>query len=154
MKKWLLLALALLPACNKAVVHGRERPAEPVTQRYDRPVPEIFAAAKTALSQLGYEIRDSDESRGLIRTGWTATRAGSHYTEIFDRKDYGTTGAYYRLDLTVEEREGKTEVSVAAPVKSLVPHQVSSRREERKVLSKIADLLRREDFEMTNVGTE
>lgn len=155
MKKAVALALLVsLTACNKAVVKGKERPIEPLSRTFSAPVPNVYEAAIEALAAAGYEIRETNEARGLIRTAWISTRAASHYTELFGQHDYGTVGAYYRLEVRVSEKEGKSEIQVLAPVKSLVAHQKSTGREERKVLKKIADLLRREDFEMTNVGTE
>lgn len=157
MKKAVALALLVfvsLTACNKAVVRGKERPTLPLSRTFSAPVPNVYEAAKQALAAAGYEIRETDETRGLIRTAWIGTQAASHYTELFGQHDYGTVGAYYRLEVRVSEKDGKSEIKVSAPVKSLVAHQKSTGREERKVLKKIADLLRRENFEMTNVGTE
>lgn len=152
---WVLLALAVTASgCNRAIVRGRVRPVEPLTRSYAAPREEVYRAAKQALSMLDYSIESEQPAEGLIETKWQGTRAVSHYTELFDQRDFGTVGSYYRLELRIREREGKTEVVLSAPVKSLAPHQRSTSREERRVLGKISDLLRREDFEMTNVGVE
>lgn len=150
----LLLLTLLIGGCNRAIVHGRERPIEPLSRSYPQPVDQTFQAAKQALTQLGYEIRQEDKGEGLIRSSWVSTKATSHYTDLFDQKDYGTVGTYYRVELKVTAHNGKSQVTVGLPVKSLVPHQKSTYREERRVLRKIADLLRKDDFEMTNLGVD
>ncbi len=146
------LVAALLVGCTRPIVSGRVRPMDPLAQVYTASPDETLRAAKEALVLLGYSLEREDEASLVTR--WQSTRATSHFTELFDQKDFGTVGSYYRIELRVREREGKTEVAVAAPVKSIAPHQRSTYREERKVLRRIRDLLRRDDFEMTNVGTE
>lgn len=149
-----LLLIFTLLGCNKAVVHGKVRPIAPIAQTYSSSTTETFAAAKKALTLLGYEIKEEDATEGLLRTDWRSTKSSSHYTELFDQKDYGTVGAYYRLEVKVGEQDGKGKVWVSAPVKSLVGHQKSTTTEEKKVLQKIGDLLRSPDFEMTNLGVD
>lgn len=140
--------------CAKVLVHGKDRPAEPLEKRFSAPPPDAFQGAKKALEMLGYKVQDVDEERMIVKSGWQSTKPNSHYLDLFDRKDYGTTGAYYQLVIQVEEEAGESNVSVAAPVRSVINHITSSHREERKILKKIGDLLRRDDFEMTNVGVK
>ena len=154
MKNYLWILLLLTSACSKPAVYGRERPVAPLTRIYAHPPAVTFPAAKKALTLLGYEVREENAAEGTLRTNWTSTKATSHYTELFDRKDFGTVGAYYKVEIVIRDRNGKSEVQVALPVKSLVAHQRSNTQEERRILRKIGDLLRPDDFEMTNLGTE
>ncbi len=155
MKKIVLAILlaGMMLGCNRVVMHGKERAIAPLVQSYPYPAKETFEAAKKALVLLGYEIRE-ENAKGFLRTNWTSTQATSHYTELFDQHDYGTVGAYYRVEVRVKDRDGKSDLEISLPVKSLVAHQKSSYREERRILKKISDLLRSDDFEMTNLGTE
>ncbi len=149
----MVLALGSLTSCNKAVIYSKDREMEPISKIYSAPVVDVYKSAHEVLTSSGYKIQREDPATGKIITGWLSTKATSHYVDLFDHRDYGTVGAYYRLDLTVVEKSGKTELTISAPVRSIVGRIKSSHEEEKRVLNKIADLLRREDFEMTNVGT-
>ncbi len=149
-----LISLLVLTACNKPVVQGKVRPISPLTRSYSHATPTTFEATRQALTLLGYQIRKENPEEGRLQTEWRSTTATSHYTEVFDQKDFGTVGTYYRLEIQVREKGNGSEVEVAAPVKSLVAHQKSTSQVEKKLLKKVGDLLRGDDFEMTNVGTE
>lgn len=149
---FLTAVLSSLAGCNKAVLHSKDREMEPIVRVFRPAKPDTYKAAKESLIALGYKIQEEDESQGRLKTGWRSTRASSHYVDLFDRKDYGTVGAYYQIVLSIKEVDGKSEVEVSAPVRSVVGRIKSSHSEEEKVLDRMADLLRREDFEMTNVG--
>ncbi len=153
MKMTLLMSvLILMTGCNRVVVHGKVRPLEGVTRTYQSAQEKTLEAARQTLSLLGYTIEE--EGPSTLKTRWISTEATSHYTDYFDQKDYGTVGAYYRLEVSITQETGLSIVQVLAPVKSLVGHQKSSLRAEKRFLAKLGDLLRREDFEMTNVGVE
>ena len=159
MKRTTLLVLAVLAAlvhasCTKVLVHGRDKDMDPVNRFYATSVSEAYKVGKEARIRLGYKIENEDEKTGTITTNWESTKATSHYVDLFDRRDYGTVGAYYRLKLQVTESVGgKTQVAVSAPVRSLITGRMrTSNKEENRVLKKMQDLLRTDDFEMTNVG--
>lgn len=141
-------------SCAKVIVHSRDRPMEPVSQLFSTSVPEAYKAGKEALLNLGYKVDREDTKASTIKTRWASTKATSHYVDLFDRKDYGTVSAYYQIQLHVMERGPKAEVEVAAPVRSITGRMKSSHEEEERILHKIADLLRKQDFEITNVGVE
>lgn len=149
-----LFVLLTGSACNKAILHSKDREMEPVSRTFATSVPDALRVAKEVLLNLGYKIDNEDPAAATLKTGWRSTRASSHYLDLFDRQDYGTVGAYYRIDLRVKESSGKADVEVSAPVRSVIGRIRSSHREEKKILGKIADQLRREDFEMTNVGVQ
>ena len=161
MKKRLLLGFALLAilssfaGCNKAIVHSRDKQMEPVSRLYNNPPKDAFKAAREVLFKMGYKLQYEDKDKGLIQTGWLSTKPNSHYVDLFDHADYGTVGAYYRLEVQIHEEKGKSLVEVSAPIRGIITGRVkSSFREEKKVLSKLADQLRKEDFEITNVGVQ
>lgn len=156
MRKFLLPLLLLfsLSHCQKVVVHGKDRPMEPLIQKLKAPSDHAFEAARKALLATGYEIQEQDAGKKILRTTWVSTQATSHYTDLFDQKDYGTVGAYYHLRVLIREEGPHSVVEISAPVRSLVAHQKSSYREERKVLKKMKDILRSDSFEMTNLGVE
>jgi len=158
-KKFLLLSAGLLfavshLACTKVLVHGRDKDYDPAERSFSASTEATYKAGKEALIRLGYKIETEDDKTGTMVTNWASTKATSHYIDLFDHRDYGTVGAYYRMKLAVTESVGgKTRVEVSAPTRSIITGRLrTSYREENKVLRKIADLLRTDDFEMTNVG--
>ena len=153
--RFVLLALSLfsLASCNRVLVHGRDKAMQPVTQQYSTSVTDAYKAVKEVVQHMGYSLDKDEESQAHLRTRWQGTKAGSHYINLFDRRDYGTIGAYYRLQVYVKNIEGKAEISVSTETRSLITGRLqSSYTEEKKILKKVADVLRKEDFEMTNVG--
>ncbi|MBI4197473.1 MAG: hypothetical protein HY539_06570 [Deltaproteobacteria bacterium] len=153
MRTFLIILLALT-GCNKAVVQGKDRPIQPISRSFAASVDETFEAAKKSLRLNDYEIQKENSEEKTVVTEWMPTKATSHYTEVFGEKDYGTIGAYFHLRLKVQERDGKAEVQITAPVRSLAGYQRSTYREEKKIFKKIADLLRSDSFKMTNLGVE
>ena len=150
-----LTMFASLTGCNKALVHSRDKDMEPVSRTYNAPADEAFKAVHTVLIHMDYKIQHEDASKGFLQTGWLSTKANSHYLELFDHADYGTVGAYYRLEVHIKEDNGKSIVEVSAPVRGIITGRLkSSHREEKTVLKEIADQLRKEDFEITNVGVQ
>ncbi len=158
MKKLILLSLSLftilpLSACNKPILYGRNKEMEPITRTFSASPQEAFKAAKETLVDLGYKIDKEDKSEESLQTTWQSTKAASHYIDLFDRRDYGTIGAYYKVHVHVDEKDSKAEVQVSTETKSVIVGRLrSAYSEEKKVLNKMADLLRHDDFEMTNVG--
>jgi hypothetical protein len=150
---FLLTAVTLLGGCAKPVLHSRDKDFPPATRTFDASPDAAFKAGKTVLQNLGYKISFEKESLGTITTGWRSTKAASHYISIFDREDYSTVGAYYRIEMKIMSENGKAEVEVSAPVRNIIVHRMeTSYREEKKILGLMADQLRSDDFEVTNVG--
>ncbi len=150
----LALALGGGSACQRKILYSKDREMKSVSRLFNTSADEAFRAGREAVTRLGYRVERENIPQKTLQTGWISTKANSHYVDLFDHQDYGTVGAYYRLELRVEESEGKALVEVSAPVRSIVGRMKSSQREEKKVLQKIADLVRREDFELSNVGAE
>ncbi|MBI3541352.1 MAG: outer membrane protein assembly factor BamC [Deltaproteobacteria bacterium] len=148
-----LLMISFLGGCNKAILYSHDKAMPPVSRAFNAGVSDAFKAAEEVVKNAGYKIEREDEKQGSLTTGWLSTKVDSHYIDLFDKRDYGTIGAYYRLEIHVTNQDGKALVEVSAPTRSVISGRLkSSHTAEEKVLGKIADLLRREDFEMTNVG--
>ncbi len=151
----ILWAALFASSCTKVLVHSKDKDYEPVTQLFNTSVDLAHKAGAEALTRLGYKIEREDTEPNRILTKWQSTKATSHYIDLFDHRDYGTVSAYYRIKLNIEERGGRALVSVSAPTRAIVYQRMrTSYREEKKVLRKMTDLLRKEDFEITNVGVE
>ncbi len=147
-----LVVTTSLAGCNRVLLHSKDKELEAVSQTFSVGTEEALKAAKEAAISLGYTM-EREESAGF-KTKWQSTRASSHYLDLFGRKDYGTVGAYYQLVVQVADKDGKAEVSVSAPIRGVITRRLySSNREEKKVLKKMTNLLRKDDFEITNVGT-
>lgn len=158
---FIVLAMALIgaaftnTACNKAILHARDKEMDPEVRLFSAPPADAFKASKEALVAMGYKISRESESEGTLLTGWKSTKADSHYIDLFDRRDYGTVGAYYQIKVKVGESNGKSEVAIATNTKSIISGRLrTSYYEENRVLGRIADLLRKDDFDITNVGPE
>lgn len=147
----LLAMIGSLTGCNRVLLHSKDKDMDPLTQVFSIGTDDALKTAKEALTVLGYKIEREESSS--LKTRWESTKASSHYVDLFGHKDYGTVGAYYRLVVQVANKDGKAEVSVSAPIRSVITRRVySANREEKKVLKKMADLIRKDDFEITNVG--
>jgi hypothetical protein len=150
-----MFAVISSSSCTKVLLHSKDKEHPAVSQLFNTSVEEGVKVGREALVRLGYKISREDTDPPQILTGWQSAKAASHYIDLFDRKDYGTISAYYRMKLTVEERAGRALISVSTPTRSIISGRLkTSFREERKVLRKIADLIRKEDFDITNVQVE
>lgn len=145
----------LFSACNKPIVKSRDKEFDPLSKTFSNTPNEVFEAAQKVLEQAGFRIARADKDAGLIQTNWISTKATSHYLELFGKKDYGTVGAYYRMTVKLEEKENKSKVDVFTTARSIITGRLhSDYSEEKKFLSKMTDYLRRDDFEITNVGVD
>ncbi|MBI1909330.1 MAG: hypothetical protein HYS22_04090 [Deltaproteobacteria bacterium] len=150
----LLAGILILAGCTKPLIYGKDRPVDPVSQAFPASEQETYTAAKEVLKTLGYKIAYDNQEKRTLKTGWRSTSIDSHYVELFGRPDYGTVGAYYQLVVEIGEREGKSEVTITAQPRSIVPNLKSSGRVEKKVLARMADLLRSDDIQVTNIGLQ
>lgn len=149
----LIASSCLLASCTKVLVHSKDKEMEPVSKLFNASVDDALKVGKEALIRLGYKIEREDSDQ--ILTNWQSAKATSHYIDLFGHRDYGTVGAYYRIKLQVTETGGQAQVAVSAPTRAIVSGRLrTSYREEKKVLRKMTDLLRKDDFEITNVGVE
>ncbi len=150
-----LLITFAVAACNKPIVKSRDKEFAPLTKTFSNTSDETFTAAQKILEQAGFRIARADKDVGIIQTNWISTKATSHYLELFGKKDYGTVGAYYRMTVKLEEKDNKSKVDVFTTARAIISGRLhSDYSEEKKFLSKMTDYLRRDDFEITNVGVD
>ena len=150
-----LFLMALLTAsCSKPSLYGTKQPNEPVIRYYKVPAADVFRATKEALSYRGYSLKQVDEENLSLETYWQPTIADSHYVEVFNRRDFGTVGAYYRMEVKVTPQGEGSSVSIRNVAKSLIINYKSSRRDEHRLFDKIDDFTRRRDIQVTNIGLE
>ncbi|MCB1215202.1 MAG: hypothetical protein KDK66_06980, partial [Deltaproteobacteria bacterium] len=113
-----------------------------------------YQAAKESLAYLGYSLREDNEQSKSLQTHWQPTTSDSHYVEVFNRKDFGTVGAYYYLAVNVIPRGQGSVVTLRNVAKSVISNLKSSRREETRFFGKMADFTRAKDIEVTNIGLQ
>jgi uncharacterized lipoprotein len=142
-------------ACNKPALYGTLQESKPTVKCYQVPPAEAFRASKEALLFLGYSMKQEDPEQGLLETYWQPSTADSHYVNVFGRKDYGTTGAYYRIVIKIKAQgENGSEVSMTNAAKSYISNLQSSTQEEAKIFAKIDDFTRKRDIQVTNIGLQ
>lgn len=160
MKNWMptvaLTAFLLAgAACSKPALYGTLQESKPIVKYYQVSPEEAFRASKEALLFLGYSMKQEDQAQGLLETYWQPSTADSHYVRVFGQKDFGTTGAYYRIVIKITPRgSGGSEVSMTNAAKSYISNLQSSGEEEDKIFAKINDFTRKRDIQVTNIGLQ
>jgi hypothetical protein len=160
MRNWISIFCLVLvslcgAACNKPALYGTLQESPAIVRYYQVPPADAFRAAKEALLFLGYSMKQDDAAQGLLETYWQPSTSDSHYVMIFGRKDYGTTGSYYRIVVKVKPRgNGGSEVSITNAAKSYISNLKSSTEEESKIFAKIDDFTRKRDIQVTNIGLQ
>jgi hypothetical protein len=150
----ILFLLSAGAACNKPALYGTLQESQAIVRYYQVPEKEAFRAAKEALLFLGYSMKQEDPAQGLIETYWQPSTADSHYVLVFGRKDFGTSGAYYRIVVKIKPRSNGSEVAITNAAKSYISNLKSSTEEESKIFSKIEDFTRKRDIQVTNIGLQ
>jgi len=141
-------------ACSKPALYGTIQESDEVVQYYQVPPADAFRAVKEALTFRGYSLKSIDEQAMTIETYWQPTTADSHYVEVFERRDYGTVGAYYRLAVKVTARGEGSKVAITNVAKSIISNLKSSQRAENVVFEKVSDFTRKRDIQVTNIGLQ
>jgi len=145
--------LLLLAACGKPMAHAHiTPPSQYFSEDYAASANDTYYAVRWALKNAGYPVEKEDLPGGIITTKWLPVTAGSHYIELFDRRDYGATNSYHQLDVRISPEGGRTLVKVGSRAKALVYNLKSSGVEERKVLEYVGDYLRGSEPDITNLG--
>lgn len=144
--------VATAASCAKPLLYGKVQQVSVVRAGFSGPYSDVYEATKWALNQAGYSIQEESKQRGTIVTDWRPSTPDSHYVEVFNRRDYGTTAAYYHLDLALYQEAGKTQIAVRSISKSVVSHLKSTEIEEKRILSLVEQSLREKDIEVTNLG--
>ena len=150
----LLASAIVFSACSKPKLYGTLQNSEKLVRYYQADPDETFRAVKQALLFQGYSLKKVDEESRSLETYWQPTTSDSHYVEVFGRKDFGTVGAYYRIQVKVEEWNNGSRVSLVNVANSIISNLKSSYREEDRVLTKVDDFTRRRDIQVTNIGLQ
>ena len=144
----------LIVSCSKPALYGTLQEDQSEVKNYQVPPQEAFRAAKEALVFRGYSLKNVDDQNMTIETYWQPTTADSHYVYVFDRKDFGTVGAYYRLAVKVSAQGNGAKVSITNVAKSFISNVKSSHTQEDAVFEKVSDFTRKRDIQVTNIGLQ
>lgn len=141
--------------CTKVVVYGKDYMTEPVVREYSVDLTTALDKAQKAAQSLGYEVLRTDESLNRVTMGWKPVKSDSHYMDLFKRPDYAAnTGSYYQLIVDFKESGSKVIVSAITKLKTVAGGLKSSHVVENEYLSRLDDLLRSPQIDITNVGME
>lgn len=158
MKIKIIVASILLVAaagCTKPLAGARMAGEVEYVSRDFAAVPnDIYYAVRWALGEGGYPVAKEDLQNGIVTSSWLPVKSDSHYAGTFGRRDLGVTNSYYQIEVQVIPGEGRTSVKVGSRVKTLVAGLKSSGGEERKVLDRIGDCLRKNEPNVTNLGID
>lgn len=150
---FLVILAVLASGCNKTFVRGRvAKDIHYYKHTYDATPNECYYALRWALKINGYPLAKENLTDGILTTTWEPVTSDSHYVELFDRRDYGTTGAYHQLEVRVVPQGRHTMVKVGSRWKSIVINLKSSGVEERKILAQVGNYLRAKEPSITNEG--
>ena len=150
-----IVAALFLSACSKPMAYGHiAQPIEYFSNDYAASPNDAYYAVRWALKDAGYPVEKEDLPGGIITSKWLPVTAGSHYVEIFGRRDYGATNSYYQLEVRITPGSGRTLVKVGSRVKTLAHNLKSSGVEERKVLAFVGNYLRSNEPNLTNLGLQ
>lgn len=147
----------LLSSCSQPAFDAKESTTASVSRTFESDANQAYYAVRWALKTSGYSIINEDLQNGVLTSGWRPSTVDSHYVDPFGRKDYGVNGAYFKLEVKIMPNEGssnKTKIEISSRVKSMMAHLKSSEIEEKKILGKVADYLRKADIRVTNLGAE
>lgn len=148
----ILLMVLAFAQCTKPLLYGKVQQIKLTRRGYDQTYDKVFEAARWALTKNGYAIEDESKMKGTIETKWASQTPDSHYVEVFGRRDYGTVGAYYHLDLAVYQESGIIQVVVRNIAESTVNRLYSTGIQEKKVLDDISLHLLGKTLDITNLG--
>jgi hypothetical protein len=149
-----LLLLGGAAACSKPKLYGSIQESESIVKYFAVPPVDAYRAAKEALIFRGYSLKQADDTAMTLETFWQPATADSHYVLVFNRKDFGTVGAYYRMAVKVTPQGSGSKVSITNVAKSFITDLKSSQREEDELFIKISDFTRKRDIQVTNIGLQ
>lgn len=149
------LLLFLLPSCSKPMADAKvAKDVEYVSRDYAADANDIYYAVRWALVECAYPLANENMQDGIITTAWVPITSNSHYVEIFGRRDFGVTNSYHQIEIQVVPEDGRTRVKSGSRFKTMVANMKSSGVEERKILDRIGDRLRKTEPEVTNLGID
>lgn len=150
-----LVSCLLGLGCATPLAEGKLISGEPVSKIISADANSIYHAIKRAMDEFGYPAGIEDLPGGVVESKWVPVGAGSHYVDLFEGKDFGANGAYYKMVVKIKPLEsGKCMVEARTDVKSIVNGMKSTGDKERDILAKIALHARGYDVTVTNLGVE
>ena len=154
MKKilWVLFSLTAVVGCTKTFSIAKPQNLSAYQVTLPASPNDIYYALRWALTSNGYPIVEEDLQNGIITTHYVPVGAASHYADVFGHKDFGVTNAHHQLEVRLIPKSGKTAVQIHSRVQSLVQPFRSTGSEEKKILAKIGDYLRKNHVQITNLG--
>lgn len=149
----LLAVFSILTGCSKPILSAKIAADSPGVGRDYAALPnDVYYAARWALVNSGIPVANENLHDGVITSTWIPVSSGSHYIDLFDRKDWGVTNSYYQIEVRILPEEGRTSVTVITRPKTIVNNLRSSGAKEKEVLAAIGNSLRKSSPEITNLG--
>lgn len=113
---------------------------------------DLYYALRWALTANDYPIAVEDFQNGVITSRYVAVSASSHYLDVFGRRDFGVTNSYHQLEVRLTPKGEKTIVTLHSRIQGVAQPLRSTGEEEKKILAKIGDYLRKNTVQITNLG--
>lgn len=150
----LLFGLLALSACTKTYRVAKETSPKLIQKEFAASPNDVYYALRWAFRSHGYPMAIEDLQNGVLKTRYVPVTPSSHYVAVFDRKDYGVTGAYHQLEARLVPRGGKTLLKIGSKIQGVVANIHSNGSEEKMILGKVADYLRDPNVQVTNQGVQ
>ena len=148
-----VVAILFCSACGKSLVSGKINPNMEYYQiSLDASANDVYYAVRAALEKSDYAVSSEDLKAGTIVTTWRPISSDSHYVKLFDRKDYSVNAAYHQLEVHIVPAGENVQLKIGSRTKSLVAGLKSSGVEEKKLFFYVANVLRNDEPEITNLG--
>lgn len=148
------LGLLLSVGCTKTYSVAKETSPKLIQKEFSASPNDLYYALRWAFRNHGYPMAVEDFQNGVLKTRFVSVKPSSHYILIFDRKDFGVTGAYHQLEARLVPRGGKTVLQIGSRIKGIIANIHSNGSEEAMILSKVADYLRDPNVPITNQGVQ
>lgn len=139
--------------CTRVMVIASDHATDAVVRRYAGTPDILYNQSVKVLENMGYEMPFADYVQYQITTGWQPVGSGTHFLDLFNRRDYGASaGAYYQLQLSFIPEGAYSRVEVRTNVKSVAGKLASSKTLEKAFLERLDNALRSPQIQVTNVG--
>ena len=145
----------VLAGCAKPMAEGTFMSTKPIAKTMNSDANSIYYGIKWAFDETGLPLGEQDLAGGVVESKWVPVGAATHFVNVFDRKDFGANGAYYKMIITIIPVEGGvSRVEAHTKVQSIISRIESYGSKERDVLAKIENHARNYNVVVTNLGVE
>lgn len=139
--------------CARVMVIASDHATDAVVRRYAGTPDLLYNQSVKVLENMGYEMPFADYVQYKITTGWQPVGSGTHFLDLFNRRDYGAAdGAYYQLQLSFVSEGAYSRAEVRTNVKSVAGKLASSKALEKAFLERLDNAMRSPQIQVTNVG--